>query len=163
VFVLPILLILIGFEGSWIWLIIAGFIYLISAIIRFFTTLLLFTNKRMAGKVGLFKTGRMDTPLDKINNVAVYSGLSGKIFNYGKINVITSSRYYNFTTIAKPGIFQSELMRQIDLFKEEQRNEQAAAISRATKSDDMLNTMEQMATQMAAEMAKAMRSIASQD
>jgi hypothetical protein len=31
-------------------------------------------------------------------------------------------------------------MQQIDLFKEEQRNEQAAAIAKATKSDDMLNT-----------------------
>jgi uncharacterized membrane protein YdbT with pleckstrin-like domain len=157
VFVPPVLLLFIGFSNSWTWAIIAGFIDLIYALIRFFTDALLFTNKRISGRIGLIKTVAMDTPLDKINNVAVSNGLFGKILGYGKINVITSSGSYNFAKIAKPKVFHSALMQQIDLFKEEQRNEQAAAIAKATKSDDMLNTMEQMATKMAAEMVKAMR------
>jgi uncharacterized membrane protein YdbT with pleckstrin-like domain len=48
-----------------------GFLTIIGAIIRIFSTELCFTNKKIVGKVGLISTKVMESPLDKVNNVSV--------------------------------------------------------------------------------------------
>jgi uncharacterized membrane protein YdbT with pleckstrin-like domain len=140
VFVPTVLLFIIGFAASWIVLVVVGCITLVYALIYFFASSLFITNKRISGKVGLIKTTRMDTPLDKINNCVASNGLFGKIFGYGKIHVITSSGEYDFKNIAKVDAFHSALMQQIDLFKDEQRKAQAADIANAQIQAQQLHT-----------------------
>lgn len=109
-----------------------GFITIIFALIRMFTTKLFLTNKRIYGKVGLINTKTMDAPLNKVNTVSVESGLLGKIFGYGNIHVTTSSGSYNYKGIKSPGVFRDAIMTEIDAFEEarikKQASEMAAAI-----------------------------------
>ena len=110
-----------------------GFITIIPAIIRMATTELGITNKRLAGKVGLINTKVVDSPLNKINNVSVESGILGKIFGYGTVMVSTSSEVYNFKCIKSPEVFRGTLMAEVEKFSESQMKRQAAEMAKAMK------------------------------
>lgn len=110
-----------------------GFITIIPAIIRMFTTDLFLTNKRVYGKVGLVKTKSLDTPLNKVNTVSVESGLFGKIFGYGTIHITSSSGSYDFKGIKSPEVFKSALMGEIDKFDETRIKKQAAEMAAAMR------------------------------
>ena len=112
-----------------------GFITIIPAIIRLVTTELGITNKKLAGKMGLINTKVVDSPLSKINNVSVESGLFGKIFGYGTIMVSTSSEVYNFKCIKSPEVFRSTLMQEVDKFAETQMKKQASEMAKAMRSE----------------------------
>lgn len=53
--------------------------------IRYATTKLGFTNKRVVGKVGFIKKQSLDAPLNKINNVGVSQGLLVKYLTGEKL------------------------------------------------------------------------------
>lgn len=116
-------------------LFIIGFITIIPAVIKVLTTELIITNKRLYGKVGLINTKTLDTPLNKVNNVSVSSGLGGKIFKYGRIQVTSSSGEYNFDAIRSPESFKAQLMNQIDVFDEARIKKQAAEMASAMKQN----------------------------
>lgn len=111
-----------------------GFITIWGALIRMFTTDLGFTNKKIIGKTGLIKTQSLNSPLNKINDVGVSSGLFGKIFGYGNIVISTSSGRYVFKGVAKPNDFKNALHAQIDTFDEERIKKQAQEMAAAMKS-----------------------------
>lgn len=108
-------------------------LFILGPLIRFLTTELGFTNKRLIGKVGLIHTKSLDSPLNKINNVSSSSGLFGKIFGYGNVNITTSSGAYLYKGIVKPEQFKTNLMKQIDQFDEDRIKQQATEMANAMK------------------------------
>ena len=110
-----------------------GLIWLIPRLIRFLTTELSLSNKRLVGKYGLINTKQMDSPLNKINSVTVESGLFGKIFGYSTITVNTASTVYVFKHICQGENFKHNVLEEMDRFDEARIKEQATAIAGAIK------------------------------
>lgn len=111
-----------------------GFITIIPVIIRMCTTELGITNKRVIGKIGWINTKSMDSPLNKIDNASVSSGLFGKLLGYGDVDILTSSDDYRYKGIARPEAFKAALMRQVDQYGEDQIKKQATELAQAIKS-----------------------------
>lgn len=114
--------------------VLVGFFTIWGTLIKIFTTKLNFSNKAVHGKVGLINTKELDTPLNKVNNISVSQGLFGKIFDYGTINITSSSGMYSFNYISKPNDFKSALLRQIDQFDEDRIKKQAETMANAMKN-----------------------------
>ena len=111
-----------------------GFITIWIPIIRICTTDLAFTNKRLTGKIGLINIRALDTPLNKINNIAIAQGLGGLIFGYGTIIIYSSSAKYKFKGIKNPELFKNQLINQINEFEEEKLKMQANEIANLVKN-----------------------------
>lgn len=65
----------------------------------------------VVGKVGFIKTVKMVSPISKVQDVSVRSGLFGKIFGYSTITVSTAGTAgteYIFPRVAKAGEFQQK-------------------------------------------------------
>ena len=129
------IVILPGFSdvGVFVMCFIIDLLIMAGPLIRFLTTELSFTNKRLIGKTGLINTKTLDSPLNKINNTSVSSGLFGKIFGYGNVHITTSSGAYIYKGIATPDNFKTDLMNQIDQFDEDRIKKQAAEMANAIK------------------------------
>lgn len=112
---------------------ILALLFIASPLIRFLTSELGFTDKRLIGKLGLIRTKSLDAPLNKINNVSVSSGLFGKVFGYGNIHITTSSGAYLYKGVANPEIFRVNLMKQIDQFDKDRIRHQASEMASAMK------------------------------
>lgn len=110
-----------------------GVVWIIKDLIKFFTTKLIITNKRVSGKTGLINTNELDSPLNKINGVQVRQGLFGKIFNYGTVSITTASTVFNFDYIDKPNEFKTILNNQIEKYDEERIEKQAKKMAEAMK------------------------------
>jgi len=70
--------IFIGFFG-------AGLLFWIAAAIRYFTTELAITNKRVIAKFGLISRSTVEINIQKIESIQVNQGIIGRIFNFGSI------------------------------------------------------------------------------
>ena len=64
-----------------------GLLFLIVAAVRYFTTELAITNKRVIAKFGLVSRSTIEINLQKIESIQVNQGILGRIFNYGSIVV----------------------------------------------------------------------------
>lgn len=106
-------------------------IALISTTINLLTTVLAFSNKKVMCKTGLINTQKMDSPLDKVNNVTVASGLFGKIFGYGNIVITTAAETHTYKGIKTPEKFRTALAEQIQLFEEDKATKQAIEMAKA--------------------------------
>lgn len=115
-------------------IIVIGFVTIIPALIRMFTTELVITNKKIVGKLGLLNTKSMDSPLNKINNIKIEQKLIGKILGYGDVQVVTSSGEYNFKCIAKPDEFKRMVNQEIDNFDESRISKQAEKLAESINS-----------------------------
>ena len=113
--------------------ILIGLIWIIKDLIKFFTTKLIITNKKINGKTGLINTNELDSPLNKINGVQVKQGLFGKIFNYGTVSITTASTAFNFDYIDKPNEFKNILNNQIEKYDDDRIEKQAKKIAKAMK------------------------------
>lgn len=111
--------------------ILVGFIWFVKDIIKFFTTKLIITNKRISGKTGLINTNELDSPLNKINGIQIKQGLFGKIFNYGTISITTASTIFNFDYISGPYEFKTILNNQIEKYDEQRIEMQAKKMAHA--------------------------------
>lgn len=109
------------------------FLIMVKPVVTFLTTKLYFTNKRLIGKIGLFNTKSLDTPLNKVNNVSVQQGIVDKTFGCGDIAISSSSASYKFQFIKNPESFRSKLMEQIDKFDEDRIKKQAMEMAKAMK------------------------------
>lgn len=109
--------------------ILIGFITIIPAIIRMFTTELVITNKKLVGKTGLINTNAMDSPLNKVQNIKSSSGILGKIFGYGDLSITTASGSYVFKCIAKPDTFKNKLNQEIENCDDARINKQAEKLA----------------------------------
>lgn len=79
----PLLLVgfvLLGFMGL-------GLIFWAIAAIRYFTTELAITNKRVIAKFGLISRSTIELNLQKIESIQVNQGIFGRMFNFGSIVV----------------------------------------------------------------------------
>ncbi len=113
--------------------IIIGLVWFVNDVIKFWTTKLIITNKRVNGQTGLINTNELDSPLNKINGVQVRQGLFGKIFNYGTICITTASTVFYFDYIDKPNEFKTILINQIEKYDDERIEKQARKIAEAMK------------------------------
>ncbi|OOF09324.1 PH domain-containing protein [Salinivibrio sp. PR919] len=64
-----------------------GLLFWIAAAIRYFTTELAITNKRIIAKFGLISRSTIEINLQKIESIRVNQGILGRIFNFGSIVV----------------------------------------------------------------------------
>lgn len=64
-----------------------GIVFFIVAAIRYFTTELAITNKRIIAKFGLVSRSVIEINLHKIESIQVTQGVLGRIFNFGNIVV----------------------------------------------------------------------------
>lgn len=62
-----------------------GILFWIAAAIRYITTELAFTNKRVIAKFGFISRRTIELNLTKIESVQVNQGVLGRIFNYGTL------------------------------------------------------------------------------
>jgi uncharacterized membrane protein YdbT with pleckstrin-like domain len=115
-------------------MILIGFVWFVKDLIKFFTTKLIITNKRVNGKTGLINTNELDSPLNKINGIQVKQGLFGKILNYGTVSITTASTVFNFDYIDKPNEFKRILNNQIEKYDDERIEKQAKKLAEAVKN-----------------------------
>jgi len=112
-------------------LVVLSFLAMISTIINLLTTAVAFSNKKVMCKTGLINTQKMDSPLDKINNVTVTSGLFGKILGYGNIVITTAAESHTYKGIKTPEKFRTALTEQIQTFEEDKATKQAIEMAKA--------------------------------
>lgn len=92
-----------------------------------------FTNKQVRGRIGILNTKKLNSPLNKINNVGINQSFWGKIFNFGTVNINTSSVNYEFKYISNPNEFVDLLNKQIDIYNDEKIKQQAIELAKAIK------------------------------
>lgn len=93
-----------------IFLLLRSILELIKVLIYIFSSVLAFTNKRVISKKGLFSVKTLDSPLDKINDFDIRQSLFGKIFNYSRVIIKTSSSNYVFDYIKDAAKFKNLLV-----------------------------------------------------
>lgn len=76
-FVLGLLTIMIG----------VGLLFWILAAVKYFTTEMAITNKRVIAKHGLIRRSTVELNLQRIESIQVHQSILGRIFNYGSIIV----------------------------------------------------------------------------
>ncbi|MDR2351620.1 MAG: PH domain-containing protein [Deltaproteobacteria bacterium] len=117
-------------------LLLAAYFFYLGAkdIIIYFSTELGFTDKRLLGKVGLFKIRSIVTPLNKINHISISQGFFGRIFGYGNILIFTSSGQITYQNIAHNLEFINSLTEQIERLIEtsEETEKDEKALARRT-------------------------------
>ena len=64
-----------------------GLLFWAAAAIRYLTTELAITNKRVIAKFGLISRSTIEINLQKIESIQVKQGILGRIFNFGSIVV----------------------------------------------------------------------------
>ena len=114
-------------------IIVIGLWWFVRDIIKFCTTRLTITDKRIMGHLGLVNTEDLDSPLDKITGVKVSQGMGGKMFNYGAIIITTAANIYSFDTMQDPNAIKSALNRQIEESEDSSYDRQAEKIASAIR------------------------------
>ena len=89
------------------------------------------TNKRIVGKLGVFNTQALDSPLNKVQNCAVNQTFVGKIFNYATVDITTAAGRYQVVGVKSGNEFKNAVMAQIDQFEEYRIKQQAEQMARA--------------------------------
>lgn len=107
---------------------------IIPTLIKYFCTSLILFDKKIIGKTGFLSKETLDAPLDKINDVYLNQGIFGRLFNYGKINISTSSNSFYFKGIDTPELFKNKILEQIEIYKNEKVKEQAKLMAEAMKN-----------------------------
>jgi uncharacterized membrane protein YdbT with pleckstrin-like domain len=64
-----------------------GFLFLLNIAIKYFTTELAVTNKRVVAKAGLIRRTTIEINIGKVESIQVQQGIFGRIFNFGSIIV----------------------------------------------------------------------------
>lgn len=64
-----------------------GLLFWIAAAIRYYTTELAITNKRVIAKFGFISRSTIEINIQKIESIQVDQGIFGRIFNFGSIIV----------------------------------------------------------------------------
>ena len=112
-------------------ILVVPFILAIVKTIQLFNIELAITSRRIIGKAGVVNSSAMDAPLDKVQNVKVSSGLWGKIFGYGTIEIDTAAGKYTFLKVNKADAFKKALMAQIEQAQEDKMKQQAEEMAKA--------------------------------
>ena len=98
-----------GYYVVWILLLIPAGI-LLAAIVGVKTSELVITDRRVLIKVGFIRRHTFEMFISKIESVAVYQGMMGRIFNYGTVEIRgTGGSAESFATIAAPLQFRDAI------------------------------------------------------
>jgi len=76
-------LIALGFLTVWVFGL--GLIFWVMAYIRYKTTELAFTNKRVIAKFGFISRSTIELNINKVESIQVQQGILGRIFNFGTL------------------------------------------------------------------------------
>ena len=95
----------------WIWLLLLLPVgILLSAVIAVRTSELVITDRRVIIKVGFIQRHTFEMFISKIESVAVFQGMTGRIFNYGTVEIRgTGGSSESFATIAAPLQFRDAI------------------------------------------------------
>jgi hypothetical protein len=98
-----------GFHVAWLLFLIPVGI-LVAAAIGIKTSELVITDRRVLIKVGFIRRHTFEMFISKIESVAVYQGMWGRIFNYGTVEIRgTGGSAESFATIAAPLQFRDAI------------------------------------------------------
>lgn len=89
------------------------FICIFTILVQQKTSYLRMTETAIIGKVGFIRTKKMTSPISKVNDVSVHSGLFGKIFGYSTIHISTAGSVgseYVFKYVKGGKAFQREFL-----------------------------------------------------
>lgn len=98
-----------GFHVAWVLFLIPLGI-LVAAAVGVKTSELVITDRRVLIKVGFIRRHTFEMFISKIESVAVYQGMMGRIFNYGTVEIRgTGGSAESFSTIASPLQFRDAI------------------------------------------------------
>jgi hypothetical protein len=98
-----------GYYWAWLLLVIPVGI-LLSAAVAVKTSELVITDRRVIIKVGFIQRHTFEMFISKIESVAVFQGMVGRIFNYGTVEIRgTGGSSESFSTIAAPLQFRDAI------------------------------------------------------
>lgn len=98
-----------GFHAAWLLFLIPVGI-LLAAAIGVKTSELVITDRRVLIKVGFIRRHTFEMFISKIESVAVYQGMMGRIFNYGTVEIRgTGGSAESFATIVAPLQFRDAI------------------------------------------------------
>lgn len=80
---LPLFLVGLVFLGAYGF----GLLFWIAAAVRYMTTEIAITNKRVIAKAGLISRSTIEINLQKIESIQIRQGVLGRIFNFGSVVV----------------------------------------------------------------------------
>lgn len=117
IFVWPVLFTLL-LLALWKPLCILGLFWIIYAGIRYATTELVVSSKRVHGKHGIIQINSIDSPLTKVTDIAVQKGIFGSIFNYGRIEMRTGGGRFAINGITNPELIRNTILQAADDMEE---------------------------------------------
>lgn len=89
-------------------------LFAVDALIIFFTTECVLTNRRVVGKIGFVGRKSLEILLAKVEGLQVDQGILGRFCNYGTVTVSgTGGSHTPFQGIAKPLEFRKSVQQQI--------------------------------------------------
>jgi hypothetical protein len=89
-------------------------IFALRALITFFTTECVLTDRRLVGKKGFLSNQSLELLLAKVEGFGVGQGIFGRIFDYGTVSVSgTGGSHTRFQGIAKPLELRKHVQQQI--------------------------------------------------
>ena len=98
-----------GYYWAWLLLLIPASI-LFSASVAVRTSELVITDRRVIIKVGFIRRHTFEMFISKIESVAVFQGMVGRMFNYGTVEIRgTGGSAESFATIAAPLLFRDAI------------------------------------------------------
>jgi uncharacterized membrane protein YdbT with pleckstrin-like domain len=90
-----------------------GIIFFVMAYLKYISTELAITNKRLIAKVGFISRKTIEINLSKIESLSVEQGIFGRIFNYGTIIVSGSgASHAPISGISNPIDFRKHVLEQ---------------------------------------------------
>lgn len=96
-----------------------GLLFWIAAFLRYKTTELAFTNKRVIAKFGFISRSTIELNLSKVESLQVNQGILGRIFNYGTLVISGAGNpQAPIPGISNPMIFRRAFMEYQDKIKE---------------------------------------------
>ncbi|MFN3879819.1 MAG: PH domain-containing protein [Nitrincola lacisaponensis] len=92
-----------------------GILFWIAAYLRYKTTELAFTNKRVIAKFGFISRRTVELSLPKIESMQVSQGILGRMFDYGSLIISGAGNpQAPIPGISQPMIFRRAFMEYID-------------------------------------------------
>ena len=106
-------LIILGFIFLFVWGL--GIIFWVAAYIRYKTTELAFTNKRVIAKFGFISRHTVELNIKKVESIQVKQDILGRIFNYGTLIISGAGNpQAPIPGISKPMAFRKAFMESQD-------------------------------------------------
>jgi len=110
-----------------------GIYWCIRDIIKYNTTRLTLTTRRISGHLGLINTDELDCPLRQVTGVRVKQGMFGRVFHYGTITITTAANVYDFDLMENPNKLRTLILQQVEKSEDDRYDRQAEKIAKAVK------------------------------